>query len=153
MAPGAADAGATEDHGGGGRGGWGGGSNAGENAGGGDLPPPSTTTVARRMNETTILLEELGRGGGGTVHKALHVPSMRLVAVKIMQVHDDEKRNQLIRELKTLNSMARVSIRWCGRCPRAGCRSGWAGAIGCCRVRVELMGELHPPGGKFVREK
>ncbi|CAM9164125.1 unnamed protein product, partial [Sphacelaria rigidula] len=76
------------------------------------------------MNETTILLEELGRGGGGTVHKALHVPSMRLVAVKIMQVHDDEKRNQLIRELKTLNSMARVSIRWCGRCPRAGCRSG-----------------------------
>ncbi|CAM9656210.1 unnamed protein product, partial [Ectocarpus sp. 12 AP-2014] len=55
--------------------------------------------------EKTILLDEIGRGGGGTVHKAIHVPSMRLVAVKMVEVHDDEKRHQILRELKTLLSM------------------------------------------------
>lgn len=76
------------------------------------LPAPSsTTTTPRRMRESTILLEEIGRGGGGTVHKAMHVPSMRLVAVKMMEVHDDKKRSQMIVELKALLSMNRVRER------------------------------------------
>jgi hypothetical protein len=40
-------------------------------------------TTPKRMRETTILLEEIGRGAGGTVYKAIHVPTMRLVAVKV----------------------------------------------------------------------
>lgn len=104
--------------GGGWRGGWNGCSGAGT---AGLPPPPSTTTTPRRMSETTILFEEIGRGGGGIVHKALHLPSMRLVAVKIMEVHDDEKRRQLIMELKALNSMIRVR-RPCGL---GGTRGVW----------------------------
>lgn len=96
--------------GGGGRARVGGGS-----GGGGPLPPPPPLTgtprlmgTPRRTREKTILLDEIGRGGGGTVHKALHVPSMRLVAVKMVEVHDDEKRHQILQELKTLISMKPV---------------------------------------------
>ena len=71
-------------------------------------PPPPLTNTPRRTRETTILLEEIGRGGGGTVHKAIHVPSMRLVAVKMVEVHDDDKRRQILQELKTLHSMRTV---------------------------------------------
>lgn len=96
------------------------------------------------MGETTIILEELGRGGGGKVHKALHVPSMRLVAVKIMEVHDDEKRHQLIRELKTLNSMVRVSR--CGVLFGANRRGGWSAAVnreGNCTLLLAYIQETH----------
>lgn len=75
------------------------------------LPPltkTSTTPTPRRTRETTILLEQIGRGGGGTVYKALHVPSMRLVAVKMVEVYDDEKRRQMIKELRALLSMSWV---------------------------------------------
>lgn len=94
-------------------GGSGGGSRArGSGGGGGTLvplpPPPPLTGTPRRTREKYILLEEIGRGGGGTVHKALHVPSMRLVAIKMVQVHDDEKRRQMYKELKTLLSMQPV---------------------------------------------
>lgn len=70
--------------------------------------PLLSVSTPRPMRETIILLEEIGRGGGGTVHKAMHVPSMRLVAVKMMEVHDDEKRRQMIKEIKALHSMNRV---------------------------------------------
>ncbi|CAM9883050.1 unnamed protein product, partial [Ectocarpus fasciculatus] len=73
-------------------------------------PPPPLTGTPRRPREKTILLDEIGRGGGGTVHKAIHVPSMRLVAVKMVEVHDDEKRHQILRELKTLLSMKPVPL-------------------------------------------
>lgn len=43
-------------------------------------------TTPKRMRETTILLEEIGRGAGGTVYKAIHVPTMRLVAVKVSTI-------------------------------------------------------------------
>ncbi|CAM9163195.1 unnamed protein product, partial [Phaeothamnion confervicola] len=59
----------------------------------------------RRALETTVLLEELGRGGGGTVYKAVHVPSLRLVAVKTVAVHDDSQRHQVVRELRAMHSV------------------------------------------------
>lgn len=85
------------------------GSGGGEVGGGGSgtfiSPPPLlTTTTPRRTRETTIVLEEIGRGGGGTVHKAMHMPSMRLVAVKMVEVHDNEKRRQMAKELKAFLS-------------------------------------------------
>lgn len=89
-----------------------GGSRASRSGGGGGmlvpLPPPPPLTGTPRTREKYILLDEIGRGGGGTVHKAIHVPSMRLVAVKMVQVHDDEKRRQMYKELKTLLSMKPV---------------------------------------------
>jgi serine/threonine protein kinase len=48
------------------------------------------------------MLEHVGHGGGGVVHKALHVPTQETVAVKTINVLDADKRHQLVRELKTL---------------------------------------------------
>lgn len=49
-----------------------------------------------------VKLGVLGRGASGVVHKALHVPSLMLVAVKVIPVFEHEKRHQLIAELKAL---------------------------------------------------
>ena len=69
----------------------------------------------------------LGKGASGIVYKAVHVPTLRLVAIKKIPVFDQEKRNQMVRELKALYknlvpivgagaSTARGSIRE-GPCP------------------------------------
>jgi serine/threonine protein kinase len=52
------------------------------------------------------LLEELGRGACGTVQKGIYVPSLTMVAVKFVQVHDDDRRRQMVRELKAFYSMS-----------------------------------------------
>ena len=113
--------------GGGGSGGGSGGSRASRSGGGGGtlvpLPPPPPLTSTPRTREKYILLDEIGRGGGGTVHKAIHVPSMRLVAVKMVQVHDDEKRRQMYKELKTLLSMKPVR----GNTEKWSSLGGWGG--------------------------
>lgn len=49
-----------------------------------------------------IVLSRLGSGNSGTVHKALHYPTMRLVALKALPLYDAERRGQMMRELKTL---------------------------------------------------
>ncbi|CEG49339.1 serine threonine protein kinase [Plasmopara halstedii] len=49
-----------------------------------------------------VLLEELGHGAGGKVYKALYMPTFRLVAVKVIRVYDQQKRHQMVRELKSL---------------------------------------------------
>ncbi len=48
------------------------------------------------------MLNELGQGAGGKVYKALHVPTMKLVAVKMVRLYDKNKRHQMVRELKSL---------------------------------------------------
>jgi serine/threonine protein kinase len=48
------------------------------------------------------MLEHLGHGGGGVVHKAVHAPTREVIAVKTINVMDEDKRHQLMRELKTL---------------------------------------------------
>ena len=68
-----------------------------------------------------------GKGAGGIVYKAVHVPSLRIVAIKKIAVFDQDKRHQMVRELKALyknlvpiagagSSTARGSIRE-GPCP------------------------------------
>uniref|UniRef100_A0AAV1UNV8 Serine/threonine protein kinase n=1 Tax=Peronospora matthiolae TaxID=2874970 RepID=A0AAV1UNV8_9STRA len=52
--------------------------------------------------EYLLMLEELGHGAGGKVYKALYMPTFMLVAVKIIRVHDQKKRHQMVRELKSL---------------------------------------------------
>ena len=52
--------------------------------------------------EYLLMLEELGHGAGGKVYKALYMPTFMLVAVKVIRVHDQKKRHQMVRELKSL---------------------------------------------------
>lgn len=51
-----------------------------------------------------LVLARLGSGNSGAVHKALHVPSMRLVALKALPLYDAGRRAQVMRELKILYS-------------------------------------------------
>ncbi|KAG7382371.1 Mitogen-activated protein kinase kinase 5 [Phytophthora pseudosyringae] len=72
-----------------------------------DLDGPSSTASGRRPQPSNtkkhlVKLGVLGRGASGVVHKALHVPSLMLVAVKVIPVFEHEKRHQLIAELKSL---------------------------------------------------
>ncbi|KAE9027448.1 hypothetical protein PF011_g2033 [Phytophthora fragariae] len=66
----------------------------------------STQSDRRQQPSNTkkhlVKLGVLGRGASGVVHKALHVPSLMLVAVKVIPVFEHEKRHQLIAELKAL---------------------------------------------------
>ena len=39
----------------------------------------------------------LGKGAGGIVYKAVHVPSLRIVAIKKIAVFDKDKRHQMVR--------------------------------------------------------
>ena len=48
----------------------------------------------------------LGKGASSIVRKALHTPSGTELAVKIVSVFDKGKRDQLLRELRTLYSSA-----------------------------------------------
>jgi len=49
-----------------------------------------------------IMMDPLGQGAGGTVYKAIHKPSLKLVAVKTIPVFDPTKRSQMLKELKAL---------------------------------------------------
>lgn len=60
---------------------------------------PSLYNFRNNLIQMTLL----GRGASAFVYKSLHVPSLRLVAQKIIQVYDESKRHQMLRELKTLN--------------------------------------------------
>jgi len=67
------------------------------------------TQVARPYNVELRLadiemLEVLGKGASSLVRKALHKPSGTPLAVKILSVFDKAKRDQLLRELRTLYS-------------------------------------------------
>jgi hypothetical protein len=72
-----------------------------------DADGPSSAQSDRRQQPSNtkkhlVKLGVLGRGASGIVHKALHVPSLMLVAVKVIPVFEHEKRHQLIAELKAL---------------------------------------------------
>ncbi|GLE00427.1 hypothetical protein PINS_up009184 [Pythium insidiosum] len=69
-----------------------------------------STTKPTNAKKHLIKLGVLGRGASGVVHKALHVPSLLLVAVKVIPVFENEKRHQLIAELKALyNNLSTLS--------------------------------------------
>lgn len=56
-----------------------------------------------------IKLQFLGKGASGRVFKAIHVPTLTIVAVKVVEIVEPEKRKQLINELNTLE-FNRVSL-------------------------------------------
>lgn len=70
----------------------------------------STSQPLVNTKKNLVKLGVLGRGASGVVHKALHMPSLLLVAVKVIPVFENEKRHQLIAELKALyNNLSTLS--------------------------------------------
>ena len=57
-----------------------------------------------------LLFGELGRGACASVRRALHAPTLTLVAVKMVAVHDDARRRQLLRELAALHQLSTVPL-------------------------------------------
>lgn len=55
-------------------------------------------------------MKEVGRGACGIVHEALHVPTLKLVAVKSVAVNDGEKRKQMIKELRAMHGICKGSL-------------------------------------------
>ncbi|POM61390.1 Serine/threonine protein Kinase [Phytophthora palmivora] len=62
----------------------------------------SSAVDAISTKDYLLILGELGHGAGGKVYKALYMPTFRLVAVKVIRVYDQQKRHQMVRELKSL---------------------------------------------------
>jgi serine/threonine protein kinase len=57
---------------------------------------------AKNIKQEMLKLCVLGRGASGIVYKSLHLPTMRIVAVKNIPVYETEKRHQMVKELKAL---------------------------------------------------
>lgn len=86
-------------------------------AGGGSASTPSTGRASsgptpRSTRKHLIKLEELGRGAGGIVHKAVHVPSATVVALKTIYVEDEAKRRQMKHELKVGGMSPESTSEW-----------------------------------------
>ncbi|KAH8073344.1 MAP kinase kinase [Aureococcus anophagefferens] len=75
--------------------------------GGGAIAPPSWTAIDA---DDLILFGELGRGACASVRRALHAPTLTVVAVKLVAVHDDARRRQLLRELAALHQLSTVPL-------------------------------------------
>lgn len=58
--------------------------------------------VVTPMEERILLLNRLGEGATGVVYRAFDLFDLRLVAVKIIPISDQNKRNQLVHELSSL---------------------------------------------------
>ncbi|KAJ8602715.1 hypothetical protein CTAYLR_003760 [Chrysophaeum taylorii] len=65
-------------------------------------------TSTNFQTDDLVVFGELGRGACASVRRALHVPTMTLVALKVVAVHDDSRRRQLLRELSALHQFSTV---------------------------------------------
>ena len=70
-----------------------------------NAPSPAVARPHLDITDDTILeMGLLGRGAGGKVLKSLHKPSLTVVALKCIDVSDKNKRAQLLKELKELDT-------------------------------------------------
>jgi hypothetical protein len=73
-------------------------------------PSLNKSSHAGATGEPFLELQRLGAGASGTVVKALHVETLRLVAIKTLPIYDAAKRHQMICELKLLYRWQMESI-------------------------------------------
>eukprot|EP01034_Spumella_vulgaris_P034737 gene34737-42845_t len=79
--------------------------------------PDATTGKLSKANlklplrERLIVLCKLGQGASSMVYKALDLTDMKLVALKMIQVSDKDKRAQMVRELSALFQLLRETSR------------------------------------------
>jgi len=81
-----------------------------------DGVPQSTTNIVFIKNLRDIeYIGNIGAGASGQVQLAVHRPSRSKMAVKIVNVYDEERRKQLLKELATLTTyVSRFLVRFYG---------------------------------------
>jgi serine/threonine protein kinase len=55
-----------------------------------------------KFRDASVRIDVLGQGASGTVYKMVHVPTLTLVAAKMIPIFDAEKRHSMINEFKAL---------------------------------------------------
>mmetsp|Transcript_952 Transcript_952/g.2978 ORF Transcript_952/g.2978 Transcript_952/m.2978 type:complete len:575 (+) Transcript_952:122-1846(+) len=87
-----------------------------------DGVPPSTTNIIYIKSLRDIeYVEPIGVGACGQVQLAVHRPSRSHMAVKVVNVYDEELRKQLLKELATLTTyLSRFLVRFYGAFYNAG---------------------------------
>ena len=105
------------------------------------IPSTSTSPTNQSPNSSVLLgeslqlcdlvrLSELGAGASGTVVKALHLPTLRLLALKTVSVFSQTDRHQLVKELNGFSTASGPNIlQFVGACF----------AEGSCVMALELM--------------
>ncbi|CAM9437057.1 unnamed protein product, partial [Laminaria digitata] len=63
------------------------------------------------MNERVVLLRRVGEGATGVVYRAFDLLDLRLVAVKVIPVNNQQKRRQLVHEISSLYDRLRTQRR------------------------------------------
>ncbi|ETV84687.1 serine/threonine protein kinase, variant 1 [Aphanomyces astaci] len=54
------------------------------------------------LQENVVQVREVGRGASGVVYKAVHLPTLKVVAIKEIPVYGKSQRRQMVRELHAL---------------------------------------------------
>ena len=73
----------------------------------GGIMSGSSNLLKLPMRDRLIILCRLGSGASSIVYKALDISSMKLVALKTINLYERSKRRQMVRELNTLFQMLR----------------------------------------------
>ena len=69
---------------------------------------PAAAAAPGNLRDEMIRVSVLGQGASGKVYKAIHVPTMQLLAAKVIPAFDAEKRRQMTMELKLLWKLLRT---------------------------------------------
>jgi len=82
--------------------GGGSGGHSGRAGGGAGSVATSTGNSGMRFKDTSVRIQMLGAGSSGVVYKAVHVPTLSLVAAKSIRVMNSEKRHSMVSEFNAL---------------------------------------------------
>ena len=75
------------------------------------IPSEGSTAPSTTMRDRLVFLQKLGQGASGTVYKAIDLLTLEIVAVKIVNIYDRDKRRQLVHELVALHASSLNSAR------------------------------------------
>ena len=95
----------------------------------------------RSIEDELVILRRLGAGAGGVVHKAVHVPSLTVVAVKKIRVFDKSEMRQMRKELEALYK--------CSAAPTSNTKKEHPGLA---RARGRANGSTRSSGGGSENE-